>query len=898
MDSKKRVRRDRVAEQTAIRTKMLANGYVPLANKDKMCTIKGWSKIEVNAAQIEAWSHTRFVATGVRLDGALAMIDWDIDDGKTIIAIIQRAIEKARNPEQARRFQDLYDKAPVRFGKGEKEAWFCRIAVGDEGFGRYASSAYAKPGEDPEAEGTVLHRLEVFNSSGRQAGVYGAHTLDAGEVVREYRWLDDVGLADIEVGDLVELTREDISDLCQAASEYMEGEGWVYHNASKSGATCDEKVYDLRAADGRVFDTEAGEVDLEGLLDLVSDGSTIRLSASWLEGPAARNRTRCIADLHPIDGRLSILDTATWQSHRPAEMGSDQKYAALREGMAKVGLIEQIEAARQAAYDAGEAPIFAEPADEGAGGIGSAGGKKTEIMVFSGYLDEAAAKTARLMARDPRFFDFGGEPAVVTGNRVEVMNESRLQFEVAQAFHYVKPGKKGGEDEAPPEPIKIDPPIGLVKQVISMGASRGLKPLRGVIDMPTIRPDGEIVSANGYDEGVELFLHMDKATRAAVRGLVERPTRADMASALETLWAPFREFPFVDGAARGGMLAALLTASIRPVLPTAPAFAFDAPSQGSGKTLLARCVGALAGRHKLMAPLPVRDEAEVAKVALSVLLDAPRAVIFDNQLGLVDSAALASVLTSPIYSGRILGSTRTVEMPTNMVVMLTGNNIMLGGDMPRRVVSVRIDAGVETPFTRRFDFDPLMMVERGRPKMICAALTLIRGAFAAVGDGRIGSFEHWDRLVAQTVAFVGGENGVGRGEFLDPTALLVAAHEADPTREVLTDLLSVLRDQFGTRWFGAKDVHSVIVGNGPGHKDLADAIDGAGLGNLSTRSIGRLLQNRRGQRVNGRSLEALVDGKHGNKYRVADDADAGGVVVEGRFAQAKAALKGSVDHIL
>ena len=53
--------------------------------------------------------------------------------------------------------------------------------------------------------------------------------------------------------------------------------------------------------------------------------------------------------------------------------------------------------------------------------------------------------------------------------------------------------------------------------------------------------------------------------------------------------------PLREGAVdRGVHLAALLTAAIRPTLPTAPGIGYDAPVQASGKTLLAKCAGALA----------------------------------------------------------------------------------------------------------------------------------------------------------------------------------------------------------------------------------------------------------------------------------------------------------------
>lgn len=46
--------RERVEEQTRIRKALLANGYTPLANRDKMCVLTGWPGLNVDDAMIDA----------------------------------------------------------------------------------------------------------------------------------------------------------------------------------------------------------------------------------------------------------------------------------------------------------------------------------------------------------------------------------------------------------------------------------------------------------------------------------------------------------------------------------------------------------------------------------------------------------------------------------------------------------------------------------------------------------------------------------------------------------------------------------------------------------------------------------------------------------------------------
>ena len=64
------------------------------------------------------------------------------------------------------------------------------------------------------------------------------------------------------------------------------------------------------------------------------------------------------------------------------------------------------------------------------------------------------------------------------------------------------------------------------------------------------------------------------------------PTVEQALDALAKLWYPIRLFPFADEVAVGVTLAAMLSACLRPALPTCPATGFDAPAGGTGKTLL------------------------------------------------------------------------------------------------------------------------------------------------------------------------------------------------------------------------------------------------------------------------------------------------------------------------
>ena len=243
------------------------------------------------------------------------------------------------------------------------------------------------------------------------------------------------------------------------------------------------------------------------------------------------------------------------------------------------------------------------------------------------------------------------------------------------------------------------------------------------------------------------------------------------------------------------LFAALLTGAVRASLPTAPAFAMDAPVQGSGKTLLACCAAALCGGRapEIWPHTAGRDDEEVRKRLLSALRVGPPALIWDNVVGALDSAALAAAITAPIFTDRLLGRSETISVPNRTLLLMTGNNIHLAGDLPRRVLVCRIDPETDVPFARRFDLDPLAHVLEHRMELVVAALTLIRGRLCATSpkaDGRMASFELWDDLVRQTVCWIGCD--VAPGEVDDPMALVHAAQANDPEQESLAASPSVV----------------------------------------------------------------------------------------------------------
>lgn len=904
------------SDQTAIRHKLLENGYTPLANVDKRCMLKGWPSLEVDHDTIEEWADRRGLrATGLRMEKDLIALDFDIDDADALDAIWD-AVEVA-DPVLFKTLESL----PMRGGKGEKICLFARLDTGK--IDKLWSKAYYKPGaREADPTGAVLHRLEVFTGSGeagaRQIGVYGAHTVDQGEVLVEYRWADGIGLCDVPYSDLPRLRRKDVFTIVDTVSRVLDKLGWDFEVSAKHGKVSDTRSLTLLPT--MRFNTNRDEnLSLEDLEASAAVDEGLRVSLSFVER-GAQNCTRGLVGINPQDDRVQVWDSATATLYRPADISLSAKISGIGEGLKRLGLVRdkvalgtRLGAAPGETMDTCAEAVDAEdktdrvgvkdsgvetaPKSGSSGGAGDADDEE-EIAVGSdgrcmvpvgeGDLTDATWLTARWLAGQDDLYRRAGRVSRVVGGDMVLMTDPRLSVEIGEKVMCIREERAGSSVRL----VEVDPPVGLVRQVAAVVDEVGFRELRGVVDVPVVRADGSLLMEDGWDAASKLLVQVGDRFAGAVPDEVSRE-QAD--AAVDVLMRPFRAFPLVGSESRGALLAALLTAVVRPGLPTAPAFALDAPAAGSGKTLLASCIMALGGGGKLYAPLPVKDESEVAKVLLSVLVEKPRVVLFDNQVGLIDSASLAAVLTAPTYSGRILGSTRTVQLDTNSMFMFSGNNIAMIGDMTRRVLTIRINAECEAPAMRAFDFDPLSEVMTSRHKMVAAALTLIRWAMSQRGEsarGRVGSFEVWDVLVGQTVA------ALQRDDLADPARLIEESQTQDPRGEELAILLTGLRGMFGSTWFRAADVAEAISVRTTHSGGVASVLEDALSKSMSAVGIGRYLRFRRDSRVGDLKLLMRPSTNKSNPtlYRVAAD-DESSVVKFETWQEKRKATKTKIDHL-
>lgn len=393
-----------------------------------------------------------------------------------------------------------------------------------------------------------------------------------------------------------------------------------------------------------------------------------------------------------------------------------------------------------------------------------------------------------------------------------------------------------------PQPSRTMPPS-WASQALLEREQWELPQIEGVAESPVFRADGSILDVPGYDPDTRLIYDPRGEVFPPVP---ERPTHAQTTQALADLLTPFDEFPFVDDAARAATAALILSIVGRAAISgQVPVFAAQATTPGSGKGLLIAATSLIAtGRLAPMMAHTSEDD-ENRKRLLAIAIDSPQLIVIDNVEGTFGSPSLAMAMTTGEIMDRKLGSTETIAATLRSVWTLTGNNVQYRADFGRRVVPIDLDPGVERPERRTFQRgDLIAYVQRHRPELVTAALTVLRGYVTAGhpshGLSPVGSYESWDRLVRGAVVWAGGVDPMGGVQRMQD--------EADDDVERIRSLLYAWKETLGSMQVTAAEAVKYATNNA----DLAEAMTAfCKDGRLNSRSVGYALRKIQGRIVDG-----------------------------------------------
>jgi hypothetical protein len=417
---------------------------------------------------------------------------------------------------------------------------------------------------------------------------------------------------------------------------------------------------------------------------------------------------------------------------------------------------------------AAEAPEWV-PQSEPTAGTGN----RPEIVITTEE-HEVNAEVLAALQHDPDLYRFGYMLATVITDpdpprgveypdgpspQINPLEPAILREHMTRAARFFKLKVKGDTEEMVP----AHPPEFTINAIHKRKVYPGIRPIEGVIEAPTLRPDGSILSAAGYDPATRLYLQPS----VEIEPIPDKPSRQEAEQALSLIYDLVSDFPWMNDIHKAVWLCGLLTVLGRAsFMGPAPLFAFDGNVPGAGKTKLADLIAIIAsGRRMPRSTWPGGENAdeEVRKRITSLVVQGERFVLLDNVDCELGGAPLDAAMTGDTWKDRLLGTNTDIVMPLKMVWFASANNMEFRGDFVRRVMVSRLETTLEKPEERTgFKYPELVEhVIENRGRILRAALMVLR-AHRANGRPKLvdplGSFEKWTHAIVDPVRWVTGLN--------------------------------------------------------------------------------------------------------------------------------------------
>lgn len=295
--------------------------------------------------------------------------------------------------------------------------------------------------------------------------------------------------------------------------------------------------------------------------------------------------------------------------------------------------------------------------------------------------------------------------------------------------------------------VNVFPPKDVSADILNLGEWASVPALSAIANAPVFGAKGHLHSEPGYDPATGLYY----TGGVTVGDTTPTPERMEWAKNM-LLVELMGDFPFKDEASRAHALVYGINPFVREMIDgPVPPTAFDAPTEGTGKSKLQNNLAYIFLGHAAPTMADTDDDNEWRKRITSKLLSGSTHATIDNIRRELDSGVLANAWTQPIWDDRTLGVNRSVNIPNRMVWAITANNMQLSRENTRRVVWCRIDANMERPHLRDTNAyrhpDLEAWVKDNRNELVTAIVILVRGWMAAGKPkfkGRAkGSFESW-----------------------------------------------------------------------------------------------------------------------------------------------------------
>lgn len=450
--------------------------------------------------------------------------------------------------------------------------------------------------------------------------------------------------------------------------------------------------------------------------------------------------------------------------------------------------------------------------------LASSADTRPQIIVtgqqLDALVDDVWGALSRAEKAAPKLFLRGGQIVHVRESdpeqlpSIEVLNLDALRHYLSRVMRWYK--VNGDELQA------CYPPKEIVSDLLACPRADLLPLLDGITCTPLFDASGVMCLTPGYNRSVRSWYED--------RGLVmppvsHHPSGEEVQGALTLLSDELLgDFNFASPSDKAHAIGCIILPFVRPMIkgPT-PLHSIEAPTEGSGKTLLITIISAIAlGLDAEIGALP-DDEKDIRDRLFSELSSGRPLIAFDNAnttgRKTIDSAALEGVLTSGFWSDRVFHTQSIKSVKNRACWFLTGVNLLYSKGIKRRRVRVRIDPKIEDPWKRidsSFKHPQPQWSFSQRGHLVAAVITLVNH-WLSKGQPKasavLGRFEQWSHVVGGILEAAGITDWLGY--LSDPSEQVTEESRSD-----WHELCQRWVKANGGRWLTAAEVNKLAEGDG------------------------------------------------------------------------------------
>jgi len=394
---------------------------------------------------------------------------------------------------------------------------------------------------------------------------------------------------------------------------------------------------------------------------------------------------------------------------------------------------------------------------------------KVIIDLVAGNLEGVIDDSLNVLKKRNCIFKQGTLPYALMADerdrlKLVLINKFNFKYILAQNFSFFDFEKSNREEIWPKDSFLVP--------ILEEFCIRNEGDTKGVSTIPYLDISGHVRVKKGYDPSTG-FIYDEQYSEFrkldAAKGV--KVTIEQMKKSLKIVEEPIKLFKFKDNISAANMLGAMVTTVLKQWFnndPTEmyPGFTTDAPGNGIGKTKLLQILGILVKGYLPPVSTLEGQAEEIKKEIGAKFASGQDFFLFDNVDKKLDSATMASMMTSKTVVFRILGLSKENEFKNNCFVTASGKNMKMTAELLRRFLNIRIEPVEVNYLTHDFGFDPVEYTLFNRLKMVENLMILYMGYRQAMDNKKdqpwehfkvekLGSYEAWSESVGGCVKFIG-----------------------------------------------------------------------------------------------------------------------------------------------